>query len=97
LAVLFFKDIEITKLILVSIFFTYLKLEILLALVLFFSSFMSNMITILVSVLFYLVSHSFSLLLDLVIKTKNTILITSSKILQLLFPNFEALNTKDLI
>ena len=95
--VLYFKDIEITKLIIVSLFFTFLKLELILALVMFFSSFMSNMITILVSVLVYLAWHSFSLLLDLVHRTKNQILIYLWQALQLLFPPFEALNTKDYI
>ena len=97
LGVLYFKDIEVTKLIIISIFFTFIKLELLLAIVLFFSSFMSNMITILVSVLFYLAWHSYSLLLDMVYKTKNTLLIWIWKAIQLLFPPFEALNTKDMI
>lgn len=95
--VLYFKDIEITKLIIFSVFFTFLKLELLLALVFFFSSFMSNMITILVSVLFYLSGHSFSTLLDLVNRTKNEFIIKSVETLQLIFPPFEALNTKNYI
>jgi len=97
LVMLYFKDIEITKLILFSIFFTFLKLELLLALVFFFSSFMSNMITILVSILFYISGHSFSLLLDLVNRTKNEFIIKSVEILQLVFPPFEALNIKNYI
>lgn len=97
LAMLYFKEIEITKLILFSIFFTFLKLEILLALVFFFSSFMSNMITILVSILFYISGHSFWLLLDLVNRTKNEFVIKFVELLQLLFPPFEALNTKNYI
>jgi len=97
LLVLYFKDIEITKLIIFSIFFTFLKLELLLALVFFFSSFMSNMITILVSILFYISGHSFSLLLDLVHRTKNEFIIKSVETLQLIFPPFEALNTKNYI
>lgn len=97
LVVLYFKDIEITKLILFSLFFIFIKLELLLALVFFFSSFMSNMITILVSILFYLTGHSFSLLLDLVNRTKNEIIIKSVETLQLLFPPFEALNIKNYI
>jgi len=97
LLMLYFKDIEITKLIIFSILFTFLKLELLLALVFFFSSFMSNMITILVSILFYISGHSFSLLLDLVHRTKNEIIIKSVEGLQLIFPPFEALNTKNFI
>jgi len=97
LGVLYFKEIEITKLILFSILFIFFKLELLLALVLFFSSFMSNMITILVAVLVYLSAHSYSLLLDMVHKTKNVVLIKSWEFLQLLFPPFEVLNLKDYI
>jgi ABC-type transport system involved in multi-copper enzyme maturation permease subunit len=95
LIMLYLKDIEITKLIIFSIFFTFLKLELLLALVFFFSSFMSNIITILVSILFYLSWHSFGLLLDLANRTKNEILIKLVELLQLLFPPYEALNIKN--
>lgn len=95
--VLFFKGIEIESLILFSLFFILLKLIILVAIVLFFSTFMSNILTIIVSIMVYFVSHSFSLLLDLVIRTKIAFLEVIAKILQLLFPPFEALNTKDYI
>ena len=95
LMMLYLKDIEITQLIIFSIIFTFFKLELLLALVFFFSSFMSNMITIMVSILFYISGHSFSLLLDLVNRTKNEFVIKLVEILQLLFPPFEALNIKN--
>ncbi len=97
LVVLFFKDIEITKLIIFSLFFTLLKLEILLAIVFFFSTFMSNVLTILVSIMIYFLSHNFSLILDLAYRTKNSIVIWFSKWLELIFPPFEALNIKDFI
>lgn len=97
LLVLLIKSIEIDFLILFSLFFIFLKLEILLALVFFFSTFMSNILTILVSVMIYFISQSFSLLLDLVERTNNFITINFVKILQLLFPPFEALNLKDVI
>lgn len=97
LAVVFIKDIEITRLVIFSLIFTFFKLEILLSFVFFFSTFMSNILTILVSVMIYFISHSFSMLLDLVWVTKNMIIINSVKILQLIFPPFEALNIKDVI
>ena len=97
LLVLLFKEIDITKTIIFSIVFTFLKLELLLALVFFFSSFMSNIITILVSILFYLSGHSFWILLDLVNRTKNDFLIYATKMLQLVFPPYEALNIKNYI
>ena len=97
LVVLLFKDIEITKLILFFILFTIFKLEIVLSLVFFFSTFMSNILTILVTIMIYILSHSFSLLLDLAIRMQNEAFIFSTKILQLLFPPFQALNIKDVI
>ena len=95
--VLLFKDIEITKLIIFSLFSTFLKLEIVLALVFFFSTFMSNILTILVTLMIYFLSHSFSILLDIANRTKDQIVIYFTQWLQLLFPPFEALNIKDVI
>lgn len=97
LLVLFLNDIEITKLILISIFFIFLKLELLLSLVFFFSSFMSNIMTILASIFFYLIWHSFWVLLDLANKTNDNFIIYSTKLLQIIFPPYEALNTKNYI
>ncbi len=95
--VLFFNGIEIESIILMSLVFILFKLWILIALVLFLSTFMSNILTIVVSIMIYFTSHSFSLLLDLVTRAKIVFLEFLVKILQLLFPPFEALNTKDFI
>lgn len=95
LAMLLIKDIEITKLISWSLINTFLKLEIMLGAVFFFSSFMSNLLTIVMSIMVYLVGHSFSTLRDIAINTKNTLAIEGTKIVELFFPPFEALNTKD--
>lgn len=94
---LFFKDIEITNLIIWSLINTFLKLEIILALVFFFSSFMWSLMTIIVSFLIYFLWHSFSIILEIANKTQNEIIIFSSKILWIFIPRFEWLNTKDLI
>ena len=97
LGVLFFQDIAITELILWTLFFTFLKLEILLAIVFFFSTFMGNMMTIMMSLMIYLISHSFSLMLDLFYKLQDGMVIWFIRVIQLLFPPLEALNTKDII
>ena len=97
LGVLLFKGIDITFLILISLFFTFLKLEILLGLVFFFSTFISNILTILVSLMVYIISHGFSLFLDLFYHMKNIVATYTVQTLQLFFPPLEALNTKDLI
>lgn len=97
LSLLFFKNIEITNLILWTLFNTFLKLEILLSLVFFFSSFMWSLITIIVTFLIYILWHSFSIILDMAYKSENNLIIYFSKFLQILIPQFEALNTKDVI
>jgi len=95
--VLFLKEIEITQLILFSVLFTFFKLEIILCLVFFFSTFISNILTVLVSLMLYFLSHNFSLVLDLVYQKWNNLAIFFTKWLQLLFPPFDALNTKDVV
>ncbi|MDD3145253.1 MAG: ABC transporter permease subunit [Candidatus Gracilibacteria bacterium] len=95
--VLFIKDINIDYLIIWSLVNIFLKLEIMLVIVFFLSTFMSNMLIIASSLMIYFASHSFSTILDLVNKMGNNIAINGVKLLQLLFPPFEALNTKDII
>ncbi len=97
LIVLLFKGISIDYLIVWSLIFTFFKLEILLGLVFFLSTFMSNMLTILIALMIYFLSHSFSLLLTMAERTKNEIIVYFTKWLQLLFPPLESLNIKDVI
>ncbi len=97
LAVLIMKDIAIDYLIVWSLIFTFFKLEILLWIVFFLSTFMSNMLTILVALMVYFLSHSFSLLLTMAERTKNEIVVYFTQGLQLIFPPLEALNIKDVI
>lgn len=97
LTVLYFKNIDITSLILFSLLFSFFKLEIILSLVFFFSTFMSNILTILVSLSIYFLSHSYSILLDMANRSANEIIITLTKILELIIPPFQALNIKDVI
>ncbi|MDD5212939.1 MAG: hypothetical protein PHG82_00720 [Candidatus Gracilibacteria bacterium] len=58
---------------------------------------MSNILTILVSVIFYFIAHSFSVIIDLVVRVQNEVLLYFVKTLQVLFPPFEAINLKDSI
>lgn len=97
LVVLYFNSINIEPLIIFSLIFIFLKLLILVWIVLFLSTFMSNILTIIVAILSYFVSHSFSLLLDIAIQSKIYLFEVFVKILQLLFPPFEAMNLKDYI
>lgn len=95
----FFKHehIPITSLIIWSLIFTYLKLEILLGLVFLFSTFMWNILTILTTLMVYFVSHSYSLLNDMAGNTQSKLIQFWTQWIQLLFPPLEALNTKDII
>lgn len=97
LLVLYFSNISIDTIIIFSLIFILLKLLILVGIVLFFSTFVSNIITVVVSVMIYFVSHSFSLLIDLAKSAKIYFLEVWFKVLNLIFPPFEALNTKDFI
>ncbi|MCH2188550.1 ABC transporter permease [Candidatus Gracilibacteria bacterium] len=97
LIILSIKGLDITLLINMSLVFTWFKLEILLALVIFFSTFMGNMISILATLMVYVLSHSYSLLIDLAIRSKSEVFLLIAQISQLLFPPLEALNTKDSI
>lgn len=95
--VLWYMEIPLQSLVLISIVFTFFKLEILLALVFFFSTFMSTILTILVTMMIYVIGHSYSLVLDLIMTVKTTVWLTFVKIFGVLIPPFEALNTKDVI
>lgn len=97
LGVLIFKGIDISALVLFSLLYTFIKLEILLSIVLFLSTFMSNMLTIIVSMMLYFISHSLNLILDMLARTKNEILFILGRLFAILFPPLEALNTKDFI
>lgn len=97
LAVLLFKDITIDYLIVMSLIFTFLKLEILLALVFFFSTFVSNIITVLVTIMIYFAAHSLSDLMDLAKRVWGDWLQYIIQTIQIVFPPMEALNIKDVI
>jgi len=97
LFVLYFNSIQIDFLLIMSIVFIFLKLLITLAIVMFLSTFMSNILTIITTIFIYFISHSFSLLIDMATKSKDQIFIYFTKIVQLLFPPFEAINLKDYI
>lgn len=96
-SVLLIKWIPIDSLIVWSIINTFLKLEITLWIVFFLSTFMSNILTITTTILIYILSHSYTIILDLAYSWQNQIAIWIAKFWDLFFPPFEALNTKDVI
>ena len=97
LLVLFIKNIPIDSLVLFSLFFILLKLFILIGLVLFFSTFISPILTIFITIMVYLIAHSFSVLISLFQSFQYNSLAIWVWFVQLAFPPFEALNIKDTI
>ncbi len=94
--VLFLQWISLGFLILWSLVFTLFKLLILLAIVFFLSSFTNPMLTIFLSLIIYIIAHSFSLILVMFGRIGEMLFYTIQAI-QLLFPPLEALNVKDVI
>ena len=58
---------------------------------------MSNILTIMVTLMIYFLSHSLNIILDIANRTQNILIIYFTKWLKLLFPPYEALNIKDFI
>ncbi|MDD2916714.1 MAG: ABC transporter permease [Candidatus Gracilibacteria bacterium] len=80
-----------------SIGFIYLKLLLLFAIILFFSTFISPILSILLVMGVYVISHSITTMTDMAVHSSNQILFYFSKFLMVVFPNFEALNIKSII
>lgn len=80
-----------------SIGFIYIKLLLLFAIILFFSTFISPLLSILLVMGVYIIGHSITTMTDMAIHSGNQILFYFSKTLMVVFPNFEALNIKSLI
>lgn len=87
----------ISALLFASIGFIYLKLLLLFAIILFFSTFISPLLSILLVMGVYIISHSITTMTDMAIRSGNQILFYFSKVLMVIFPNFEALNIKSAI
>lgn len=80
-----------------SIGFIYIKLLLLFAIILFFSTFISPLLSILLVMGVYVISHSITTMTDMAIRSGNQALFYFSKFLMVIFPNFEALNIKSVI
>ena len=80
-----------------SIGFIYVKLLLLFAIILFFSTFISPLLSILLVIGVYIISHSITTMTDMAVRSGNQALFYFSKFLMVIFPNFEALNIKSII
>ena len=93
----FYSQVPFNMLLVYSIVFIYLKLLVLFSIILFLSSFASSILSIIVTILVYIISHSITSIIDMAAFKKNEILVYIWKFLYIVFPNFEALNIKNLI
>ncbi len=87
----------LSYLLMASIGFIYIKLLLLFAIILFFSTFISPLLSILIVMAIYVISHSITTMTDMALRSGNIALYYFSKFLMVLFPNFEALNIKSVI
>ena len=89
---LVYEDLMPGKLFFFAAFFSYLKLLVTFAVVLFFSTFAAPMLSILFSLGVFVSSHSANAVADMAVKTKSAALMWFSKGLAVALPNFEALS-----
>jgi len=97
LSIVFYTKTQFDPLIVYSIIFIYLKLLILFAIILFFSTFVSSILAIVLTIIVYIISHWITSIIDMAVRSKNYIMLIFWKVLYVLFPNFEALNIKNVI
>jgi ABC-type transport system involved in multi-copper enzyme maturation permease subunit len=95
--VFFIAKTPLSVLLFASIGFIYLKLLLLFAIILFFSTFISPLLSILLVMGVYIISHSITTMTDMALRSGNQALLYFSKFLMVIFPNFEALNIKSII
>lgn len=69
-----------------------MKLLLVFAIILFFSTFSSPLLSILFTIGVYIASHSVTGVLDMALRNQHTVLVYLAKFLMTIFPQFEALN-----
>ena len=94
---LIYSKTAITYLIPAAIVFIYFKLILLFAIILFFSTFVSSILSIVLTILIYFISHSLTSIIDMAVHAKSAVMLNIGKVCYLVFPNFEALNIKSAI
>ena len=89
--VFFIAKTPLSFLLFASIGFIYIKLLLLFAIILFFSTFISPLLSILLVMGVYIISHSITTMTDMAIRSGNQVILHFSKYLLWIFPNFSAL------
>lgn len=89
---LFYENFELGKLFFLAALFSYAKLLVTFAVVIFFTTFAAPMLSILFSLGVFVASHSANAVADMAEKTKSVALLWFAKGLSVVLPNFEALS-----
>jgi ABC-type transport system involved in multi-copper enzyme maturation permease subunit len=89
---MFVQKIDATELVLVAGAFIGLKLLVVFAILLFFSTFSSPLLSIFATIAVYVSAHATNSVLDLALRSQNMLFVYGSKILTVLLPNFSALS-----
>lgn len=97
LGVLLFSKTALSGLLFVALGFIYLKLLILIAIILFLSTFISPLLSILVTLGIAIIGHGVTSIIDIAARSGNIAFAYFGKFLMIIFPNFEALNIKSAI
>ncbi|MDD2487562.1 MAG: ABC transporter permease [Candidatus Gracilibacteria bacterium] len=97
LALMLYSGTAISIIMLFSIMFIYLKLLVLFSIILFFSTFSSSILSIMLTIFIYIIAHSITSIIDIATASKNAVMINFGKVLYVVFPNFEAMNIKNII
>jgi hypothetical protein len=92
LLIMFVQNIDASGLILIAGAYIALKLLVVFAILLFFSTFSSPLLSIFATIAVYVSAHSTNSVLDLALRSQNTFFIYGSKALSVLLPNFSALS-----
>lgn len=97
IAMLEYRMIPIDPLLFLAVLGIILKLLSLLALILFFSTFVSPMIAMFMTIASYMIGHSGYTLLDYALHQNNIVMGYIGKCILVLFPNLEAMNLKNYV
>jgi hypothetical protein len=92
LIIMFAQKIDISELILIAGAYIALKLLVVFAILLFFSTFSSPLLSIFATIAVYVSAHATNSVLDLALRSQNTFFIYGSKALSVFLPNFSALS-----
>lgn len=92
-----FAGFELDRLFFLAVVGILFKLESLLALILFFSTFVSGAVAVFMTLAAYIVGHSGYIILEHALSTSNQVLLVFARVLLGIFPNLESLNIKNYV